>query len=33
MKTAFAVIPTITVSVNDDGNVISKTILHVPLGS
>jgi len=28
----FAIIPTITVSVIDDSNVISKTINHVPLG-
>lgn len=28
-----AVLPTITVSVNDGGNIISKTILHVPLAA
>ena len=29
----YAVLPTITVSINDDGNIISKTILHVPLAT
>lgn len=29
----YAIIPTITVSVNDDGNILSKTILHVPLAT
>jgi len=32
-ENSFAVIPTITVSVLDDGNVLSKTIKHVPLGA
>ncbi|WP_299291725.1 peptidase [Nitrosopumilus sp.] len=29
----YAVLPTITVSVNDNGNILSKTILHVPLAT
>ncbi len=32
-ENSFAVIPTITVSVLDDENVLSKTIKHVPLGA
>jgi len=32
-ENTFAVIPTITVSVMDDGNILSKTIKHVPLGA
>jgi len=32
-ENAFGVIPTITVSVIDDSEIISKTIKHVPLGS
>ena len=32
-ENSFAVIPTITVSVLDDENVLSKTIQHVPLGA
>ena len=30
-ENSFAIIPTITVSVIDDSNIISKTIKHVPL--
>ncbi len=29
----YAVLPTITVSVSDDGNIVSKTIRHVPLAA